>query len=91
MFFVPTKSFARFGNLDFPQQHHLLAVNWVRRHHPFWNSSGGADHILFWGGDRGAATLHHIDDGDGANNGSCRLLLQNVNNFVLNYCIPSHA
>ena len=27
-------------------------VNWVLQNFPFWNASGGADHLIWWTGDQ---------------------------------------
>eukprot|EP00662_Eupelagonemidae_sp_cell21_P003904 gene3904-31198_t len=31
-----------------------LAVAYVRRHHPWWDRSGGRDHVFWFTGDKGA-------------------------------------
>lgn len=41
-------SFQWSDNLGFVRGHHLRVVQWVQRHFPFWNASGGADHLLWW-------------------------------------------
>ena len=41
------------GNWGWPVPHAAKAVDWVRAHHPFWNASGGVDHVLWWSGDQG--------------------------------------
>jgi hypothetical protein len=34
-------------NLGFMRAHHLRTVQWVTHSFPFWNASGGADHLLW--------------------------------------------
>ncbi len=42
-------------NLGFNQRHAARVVDWIRQTYPYWNASGGSDHILWWPGDQGAA------------------------------------
>ena len=60
-----TRRFAWADNLGFNQRHAALVVDWVAAHHPFWNASGGADHLLWWPGDQGSAKYQPYPPGAG--------------------------
>ena len=39
-------------NLGFYHGHAAKVVDWVRTTWPFWNASGGSDHVLWWPADQ---------------------------------------
>lgn len=49
------RRFSFADNLGFNQRHAARVVDWVRHAWPFWNVTGGVDHILWWPGDQGFA------------------------------------
>lgn len=51
----PLHRFTFADNLGFSHRHAAAAADWVRTTWPFWNASGGADHLLWLSGDQASA------------------------------------
>lgn len=57
LFFVPVMLVQMGGNLWQPQAFLLQVVHYIQRWHPFWNRTGGADHIFITTQDKGGCWI----------------------------------
>ncbi|GIL78577.1 hypothetical protein Vretimale_6191 [Volvox reticuliferus] len=53
LFFVPTNSYSYSSNTNPPSNQIESALKFVATNYPYFNASGGADHIVFTTGDKG--------------------------------------
>lgn len=60
LFYVPAHTYEfTIGamNIGNPEPGILHAIDYIRHEYPFWNNSGGIDHVFWTSGDRGACAL----------------------------------
>jgi len=57
LFLLPALTYAYAGNLGNPNFHVTRTINYVREEFPYWNRTGGRDHIIWTPGDRGSCLL----------------------------------
>ncbi|KAG2453114.1 hypothetical protein HYH02_002445 [Chlamydomonas schloesseri] len=60
LFYIPTFTYYYIGNVGFPGKLFSRVVAHVRQTYPFWNMTGGRNHILVSGNDRGCCDLYRM-------------------------------
>ncbi|KXZ54166.1 hypothetical protein GPECTOR_5g263 [Gonium pectorale] len=60
LFYVPTYVYWYIGNVGFPGDHFSRVIRWVRQSFPFWNVTGGRNHVLSSTNDRGCCDLYRL-------------------------------
>jgi len=57
LFFLPALTYAYTSNLGDPEFHVTRVAEYVQEHFPYWNRTGGRDHIVWVPGDRSSCYL----------------------------------
>ncbi|EFJ41400.1 acetylglucosaminyltransferase [Volvox carteri f. nagariensis] len=60
LFVLPTYTIYYTGNIGFPAKHFANVFNYVRSNYPFWNLTGGRNHVAFATNDRGCCDLYKL-------------------------------
>lgn len=62
LYYIPLMSHFYTGNIQPDSGHLRVVVRYVRERFPFWNRTGGRDHVVWLSGDRGGCGTTHIDE-----------------------------
>lgn len=61
LFFIPAFTYAFTSNTGQADFHVTRVIQHVKQYHPFWNASGGRDHMIWTPGDRSSCSLKSHD------------------------------
>ena len=57
VFYIPALTYESSSNVGDPTPHLNKVIDYVKHTYPYWNASGGLDHIIWTSGDRGGCLI----------------------------------